>query len=261
VVEVGEKADANLLSKRVRFLTSRLEAPFTSSWMNCHVSHAVVDTFQVVPEDIDPIEAAISAMPSVGLRGIRMLDIKIGDLVVVNGQGLIGQGSAQLARLHGAVVVTSDPSPLRRKLSAQYSADYAIDPTEQDLVSFVHGLRPAGADVVIETTGRSDMFSLCVDLLRWEGQFALQGFYPEPITFNFNHTHGKKPKIAVPCGQDDDPIVFDFFRRRQLQYRALITHVVSPDEAPELFVRMAKADPEIVGVVFDWTLSSNGGKA
>jgi len=252
VIDAAPDVDRALLGKRVRFFSTRLEEPFTRSWMNCHVSHAVAPKYQVVPEDIDPIEAAISAMPSVGLRGIRMLHIKIGDLVVVNGQGLIGQGSAQLARMHGAVVVASDPSALRRELSAKYSADYVVNPLEQDLVKFVHDLKPAGADVVIETSGRSDMFKLCVDLLRWEGQIALQGFYPDPITFNFNHTHGKKPTIAVPCGHEDDPIVLDFFRRRQLQYRGLITHVANPDDAPALYERMAKADPEILGVVFDW---------
>ena len=252
VVEVAPGVDRSVIGKRVRFLRSRLEAPFTPSWMNGHVSHAVVDTYRVVPDGVDDVEAAISAMPSVSLRGVRMLHFKIGDLVVVNGQGLIGAGSAQLARLHGATVVASEPSALRRELSAKYSADYVVDPREQDLVAFVKSLKPAGADIVIETTGRSDMFKLCVDLLRWEGQIALQGFYADPITFDFNHTHGKKPTIAVPCGTEDDPIVFDFLLRRQLQYRGLISHVASPEQAPALYERMAKADPEISGVVFDW---------
>ncbi|MDR3706673.1 MAG: zinc-binding alcohol dehydrogenase [Capsulimonadaceae bacterium] len=252
VIDAAPDVDRTVLGKRVRFLSSRLEQPFTPSWMNCHVSHAVLKDYKVVPEDVDPVEAAISAMPSVSLRGVRMLNFKIGDLVVVNGQGLIGQGSAQLAKLHGAVVVASDPSPLRRELSAKFSADYVVDPRETDLVSFVKELKPAGADIVIEATGRSDMFKLCVDLLRWEGQILLQGFYPDPITFNFNHTHGKKPTIAVTCGTDDDPIMFEFMRRRQVQYRELVTHVASVADAPALYERMAKADPSIVGVVFDW---------
>jgi len=207
-----------------------------------------------VPEGVDPIEAALSSLPAVALRGINMLDVRIGDLVVVTGQGLIGQGSAQWARLRGATVVATDLSPKRLDLSRKYSTDIAVNPREQDLGEVVKSIKPAGADVVIETTGRSDMFAPCIDLLRWEGQLLLQGYYPDPITFDFHTTHAKKPKIAVTCGHDLGGIAtaLEMMKLGKMSFRELVTHLVPAPEAPALYPLMAAGNPDILGVVFDW---------
>ena len=104
-----------------------------------------------------------------------MLTIRPGDLVVVMGQGLIGQGSAQLARQRGATVLATDIGSTRLRLSRETSADHVINVREQDLRAAVHDLKPSGADVVIETTGRAEQFAPCIDLMRTQGQLLLRG--------------------------------------------------------------------------------------
>ena len=96
------------------------------------------------------------------------------------------------------------------------------------------------------------MFAPAIDLLRWEGQVLLQGWYPDPITFDFNVTHGKKPRIAVTCGQDDADLPMELMSKNKLRFRELVTHVVSPADAPEIYSRLSNGDPDILGVVFDW---------
>lgn len=246
--------------QRVLFSTSRVPCPpFTETWMGGHVSHAIVPVGPdihpaPVPEQTDPVAAATAYLPAVSLRGIRMIDIAIGDLVVVTGQGLIGQASAQLARLRGATVIATDVNATRLKISKQHSADIVVNVKEQNLGEVVRSIKPKGADVVIETTGRSDQFAPCIDLLRWEGQLLLQGYYPNPITFNFHDTHMKKPRVAVTCGCDapDAAICMDLMRHGKLKQRELITHLVPVEQAPSLYAKMLANDPEILGVVFDW---------
>ncbi len=254
-VEVGQ---------RVHFNNARVPAQFPPTWMGAHMSHAIVattarssehkHTIVPVPDDVDPAEAAVSSLAAVSLRGSNMLNIAVGDLVVVNGQGMIGQGSAQFARLHGATVVASDVNPTRLRLSKACSADIVVDAREQNLAEVVRALKPAGADVVIETTGRSDQFAPCVDLLRWEGQLLLQGWYPDPITFDFHTTHSKKPTIAITCGYDDDEVAtsLELLRYNKLQYRELVTHLVPFRDAPQIYQQMVANDPSVLGVVFDW---------
>ncbi|MDQ2799290.1 MAG: zinc-binding alcohol dehydrogenase [Armatimonadota bacterium] len=255
VEECGPEARGFSVGQRVLFLSSRLSPDFPPTWMGAHVSQALVRDAIPLPNGADPVAAALAALPGVSLRGLNMLSVSIGDLVVVLGQGLIGQGSAQLARLRGATVLATDISPTRRRLSAAHSADIVLDPRAQDIGEAVRTLKPAGADVVIETTGRADMFAPAIDLLRWEGQLLLQGWYPDPITFDFNTTHGKKPTIAVTCGMDTPVIAtcVDLMVQGKLRWRDLVTHLVPVAEASALYGQMAEGDPNLLGVVFDWT--------
>ncbi len=256
---LGPGVEGYKVGQRVLFNTSRLPSQFSETWMGAHVSHAIVPVRSdghpvLVPENTDPVAAATAYLPAVSLRGIRMIDINIGDLVIVVGQGMIGQASAQLARLRGAVVVAADVNAARLKLSEHYSSDIVVDPKEQNLGAIVRSIKPKGADAVIETTGRSDQFAACVDLLRWEGQFLLQGYYPQPITFNFHDTHMKKPRVAITCGCDatDAGICMNLMRYGKLKQRELITHVAKATEAPAMYEKMKANDADILGVVFDW---------
>jgi len=255
---LGPDVTGYKVGQRVLFTSSRLPKEFPDTWMAAHVSHAVVavrDGFpMLLPDGVDPVAAALAALPAVSLRGIRMIDVAIGDLVVVNGQGMIGQASAQFAKLRGGIVITTDLSAKRRELSQQYSADIVVNPKETKLADVVHSIKPKGADVVIETTGRSDQFAVGIDLLRWEGSMLLQGYYPDPITFDFWTTHGKKPKIAVTCGQGaaEAAVVLQLLKYKKLHIGQLATHVLPVADAPGLYPKMAASDPNILGVVFDW---------
>ena len=255
VLRVGDAVRNFVPGQRVMARSSRLPSSFPETWMGAHSSQIVAKDVIPVPEDCDPVGAAISALAAVSLRGIRMIDVGIGNAVLVAGQGLIGQSSAQLAKLRGAIVIASDVNNARLALSKKHSADLVVNPREQDLKAVVSSLRPNGLDAVIETTGRSDQFAPCVDLLRWEGHLLLQGWYPNPITFDFHATHAKKPRVAVTCGFDfeDASICLELSRFGKLRLRELVSHLVPVSEAPDIYPRLAKADPEFLGVVFDWT--------
>jgi threonine dehydrogenase-like Zn-dependent dehydrogenase len=237
IEEIGDGATGYEIGQRVMFATSRLPENFPPTWMGAHVGQAIVPSKGeraplFLPEGCDPIAASLSALPAVSLRGINMLNIKIGDLVVVIGQGLIGQGSAQLARLRGATVVVADINAPRLALSKQTGADVTVNIKEEDLNAVVRAIKPAGADVIIETTGRADQFAPCINLLRGQGQLLMQGWYPQPITFDFHATHGKRPTIAITCGFDSS-------------------------ETAQCLTLMSQGKlrfaPDILGVVFDWS--------
>jgi 2-desacetyl-2-hydroxyethyl bacteriochlorophyllide A dehydrogenase len=255
VEEVGSDAAKFRPGQRVAFMATRLPSQFAPTWMGGHVSRAVIRDGALVPEGADPAAAALAALPAVSWRGINMLNVRIGDLVVVTGQGLIGQGSAQMARLRGATVIATDISPKRLELSKRFSADIVVNPKEQDLGEVVRSIESGGADVVIETTGRSDQFAPSISLLRWEGQLLLQGYYPDPITFDFHKTHAKKPTIAVTCGHDFGGISvsMELMKQGKLHFRELITDLAPFTSALEVYPRLAAGDPDVLGVVFDWT--------
>jgi len=257
VEEVGPEAKGGLaVGQDVWFKSGRLPDHLPPTWMGAHVSRALVNEALPLPDDVDPVAASLAALAAVSLRGINMLRVGIGDLVVVTGQGMIGQGSALLARLRGATVVAADLSPTRLALSRQYGgADVTVDVRERSLAEVVRALKPGGADAVIETTGRSDQFAPCIDLLREQGQILLQGYYPDPITFDFFPTHLKRPLVAVTCGFDLTEVAtcLRLMGQNKLPYQKLVTHHVPFGHAPTLYPRLASGDPDILGVVWDWT--------
>ncbi len=260
IEEIGAGATGYEIGQRVMFATSRLADEFPKTWMGAHVGQALVPARGdkaplILPTGCDPIAAALSALPAVSLRGINMLDVKIGDLVVVTGQGLIGQGSAQLARLRGATVVVADINTPRLALSRQTGADYAVNVTKENLGEVVRKIKPAGADVIIETTGRAEQFAPCIELLRGQGQLLLQGWYPQPITYDFHATHGKRPTIAITCGFDSGETAqcLTLMSQGKLRFRELVTHLLPVSEAPQIYPKLAANAPDVLGVVFDWS--------
>jgi 2-desacetyl-2-hydroxyethyl bacteriochlorophyllide A dehydrogenase len=260
IEEIGADVSNFNMGQRVMFASSRLPDQYPPTWMGAHVSHALVPASGeraplVISEGTDPVAASLSALPAVSLRGNNMLNIGIGDLVVVTGQGLIGQGNAQLARLQGATVVATDIGAKRLELSRSVSADVVVNVQEEDLAEVVRSIKPAGADVVIETTGRSDQFAPCIDLLRPLGQLLLQAWYPQPISFDFHLTHMKRPTIAVTCGFDAGEVAqcLELMRSNKLRYRELVTHLLPLEEAPGIYEKLLANSPDVLGVVFDWS--------
>jgi len=76
-----------------------------------------------LPPAIDPAEAALFGMASVGLHDVRRAGTKIGDRVLVVGAGCIGQFTAQAARVAGAEVTICDLDAGRLALAAELGAD------------------------------------------------------------------------------------------------------------------------------------------
>jgi len=256
IEEIGSDVAGFDVGDRVLFTTSRLPNSYPFTWMAGHVSHAVASTSSRAPiklsDEVDPVEAALTAMVAVGLGGIQQIRVELGDVVLVSGQGLIGQASAQLARSRGAIVVTTDLSPTRVRLSGEHSADVAVDLNVMDVDGVLRDLAPGGVDVVIETSGRADQFAPSIDRIRTQGTVLLQGYYKQHIDIDFHPTHIKKPTIAAACGFGDMRLALALLRWHKVRFRDLVTHLAAPTDAPDLFARMEAGDPDILGVVFDW---------
>ena len=187
VIEEKGKAVPNYdLGQRVWFASNRLPDSFPPTWMGTHVSQAIVPATGnraplLVPFSDSSLlaPATLAALPAVSLRGLNMLRVQTGDLVVVMGQGLIGQGSAQWAKQRGAIVLATDvvAGRLERTREAQ-SADHTVNVQSEDLPQAVRAIKASGADIVIETTGRADQFAPAIDLFARTRAAAFAGLVP-----------------------------------------------------------------------------------
>jgi threonine 3-dehydrogenase len=108
--------------------------------------------------------------------------------VAITGCGPIGLFSIAVARAVGATTVFAiEVNEHRRKLATQMHADYALDPSKEDVSAIVaEKTGGLGVDVVLEMAGHPDAIRTAFDIIRRGGRISLLGLTSKPIPLNFS---------------------------------------------------------------------------
>jgi D-xylulose reductase len=256
VEELGEGVSHLNAGDRVLVRSSRLPDGLSGLWGG-HLSRLVTRAAAAVrvPEGLDPKEGALFILPCVGLHGANMVGVKAGDLVVVVGQGLIGQMVSQVCRLKGAFVVASDLNDFRVDLSSKHSADVAVNPRTVDIESVVRNFKPDGADVVFEAIGSTQLVDQCVSLLRPKGRLCLTGYHPGSLSFRFSVACGKEISIHLhqDIGAGDIELAaVRLLLKGHLRLGPLITHTFKSGDAVDAYELLLTEAGNALGIVIDW---------
>ena len=191
-------------------------------------------------------------MFAVGYRGVKETGIKLDDLAVVMGLGVIGQGYAQLARLSGARVIGADIIPIRRELASLHSCDMMVDSVGQSLADAVFAEKLDGADIVAEVTGKTELIDEAVKIVRSQGKIVWQGWYPGNVSFYFHAAHRKRVTMVFPWSLEGEADVLRLLAENRLVVEPLITHVFDASDAPKAWDMLLNRPQEALGVVLKW---------
>ncbi|MBL8994322.1 MAG: zinc-binding dehydrogenase [Spirochaetia bacterium] len=239
-----------------------------------HRSHAIqqaASLTKVEDERIDSLEAAFVPIAAMGLQGVRKLRLEIGESAMVIGLGLLGVFALQAAARSGAVpVIVSDFDKKRRDLALTLGADFAFSPDEERLPEKIRELTHGrGADGVIEVTGSAKALQQALTYVAREGRVSLLGctrVSDAPIDF-YQHVHQRgvsligahtsvRPLRDSRPGywteQDDYRTLLSLLAVKKFQVSPVISEVVSPEDAPEIYKRLADDKNPPLGIVFDW---------
>jgi (R,R)-butanediol dehydrogenase/meso-butanediol dehydrogenase/diacetyl reductase len=146
---------------------------------------APAGTLRAIPDGCPDSEAVLAQPLAVGLHGVRRSGVRPGDTVVLLGAGAIG--SFLLAGLagHDGRVVALDIDEARLETARVLGATetHLIEPGASD--DDLRGLVPAGADVVIESSGVLGSVRRAFALAARGGTVLLVGLskQPQPIVF------------------------------------------------------------------------------
>jgi threonine dehydrogenase-like Zn-dependent dehydrogenase len=123
----------------------------------CFAEFALVpaDTLVAIPDAITDSDAAAIQSLSDAVAGIAGAGIGVGDVCVVIGQGVMGLGAMQTARVSGArSVIGIDVRDNALALSRELGADVVLDARDGDPLEAVMELTGGrGADVVVDAAG------------------------------------------------------------------------------------------------------------
>lgn len=156
-----------------------------------------------------PFEVAALAEPlSCALHANRLLDLRVGQDVVVIGAGVMGLMNVVAARQYACRVIVSEVDPARLAMARRMGATEVIDATQVDPVARVKELTEGrGAEAVIAAIGHERANEQGMAMLSDRGKFVLfAAAHPEPtFTFTPNDMHNRETGVfGVISGDKQD---------------------------------------------------------
>ncbi len=226
---------------------------------------------KVTQEELDSLEAAFVIIAAMGLGGVRKLELELGESAMVMGLGLLGIFAIEFLRLSGAYpLIAADPNPERRKLALELGADYALDPTEDGFTQKVKDLTDGkGINACVEVTGRSEAMKQALECAARQGRISLLGctrnsdcaidYYQQVhrpgVKLIGAHNLVRPQFESYPhhwTHQDDCKAILKLLAAGRIQVKPIISRVVKPEMAPEIYTQLCD-DPKFpLGTVFDW---------
>ena len=108
---------------------------------------------------------------------VRSLRAKPGESLVVIGGGAVGLSAVIVGTIAGCgPIVLIEPQAGRREMALSLGATHVIDPaTTDDLVAAIRAILPAGADLIVDTSGHMPTVGLTPSMIATMGRIGLIG--------------------------------------------------------------------------------------
>ncbi len=262
VTEIGEKVEKIAVGDRVLV------------YHGIHTEYNIVpesDITKVESDNIDSLDAAFVIIASMGLGGVRKLEIELGESAMVMGLGLLGMFSVQFCRVSGAnPVIAVDLNKERRDLALKLGADYALDPSDENFTAKVMEItKGKGVNACVEVTGISSAMKQALECASWLGRISLLGctrvsdcgidYYTQvhkPGVKLIGAHNFVRPKVeSYPhhwTHHDDCRAILSLIESGRINVKSIVSRVVKPETAPEIYAELCNNKNFPMGTVFDW---------
>ena len=239
-----------------------------------HAKYNITPEIKVTKIESDAIEsldAAFVVIASMGLGGVRKLELELGESAMVMGLGLLGIFALQFCRVSGAYpVIAADLSQERRELALKLGADYAFDPSAPDFVEQIRAVTGGeGVRGTVEVSGASVAMKQALECASRMGRISLLGctrvsdcavdFYQQVhqpgVKLIGAHNFVRPLVESYPhhwTHQDDCKAILNLIGARRIQVSPIVSRVVSPEDATEIYNQLCDDPSFPMGTVFDW---------
>lgn len=236
-----------------------------------HSAYCALPEHRVYPLD-DSVGFGAGALIHIAtfpLAAIRKTALELGESAIVMGLGVLGLMSVGLLHAAGAApIIAVDPVKEKRERALTLGADYALDPFAPDFAQRAKELTGGGVNVAIEVTGKGQGLDQVLDCMKPFGRVALLGctrhsdftidYYRKVhgpgISLIGAHTNAR-PKHESSHGLwtdgDDARAIHRLITLGRFDLEGLIEEVHVPEEAPQVFTRLAN-ESHFPVVQFDW---------
>ncbi len=219
-----------------------------------------------LPAHLDPEIGVFTANLETAVNVMLDAGVRLGERVVVFGQGVVGLLITQLVRRVGAdPVIAVDPFPLRRQIATEVGADVALVPDE-GLVEEIRRLTGGtGADLVIEASGRGEALGQAIDSVAFQGTVVVCSWYgtkPVGLMLGGAFHRGRVRLVSSQVSNIDPALGPRWTRERrkelavrllgELQLSRLITQRIPIQRAAEAYDLVDRHPEDTVQVVLTY---------
>jgi len=200
-----------------------------------------------LPDSISDEAAAVIEPLAVVTHAVRRARVEPGASVAVVGAGMIGLGTAAVARAVGAGdVFVIEPEARRRERALALGASAAIDPAEADPVDQLRDLTSGrGADTAFDCVGTEASLTSAIELSRKGGRVAVVGVFRAPATIDMNKiVLLERELIGNLAYVDDFPRVISLLADGRLRGEDFITSRIGLGDIVEQGFQVLLDQPE-----------------
>jgi putative phosphonate catabolism associated alcohol dehydrogenase len=193
-------------------------------------------------EEATPINCGVATMVAV----TEATQIGLGDVVAVQGLGLLGLYGCAMAKARGArLVIGIDAVADRLQAARKFGADFTIDITgrsEDEIVAEARAMAPPdGVDAVIEVCGRPDVIPAGLEMLRVGGRYTLGGIVSAGANVTVDANMFVKKWITLRGVHNYHPrhliqaLDFVMTNRDRFPFKAIVDSTYSLEQLDEAF--------------------------
>lgn len=239
-----------------------------------------------IPNGVSTEEASFTVLGAIGLQGIRLANLTLGECVVVTGLGVIGLMVVQMLRAQGCRVLGIDFDEGRLALARQFGAETVNPGASEDVLDAASKFsRGNGVDAVIITaaTDSDEPMHQAAHMSRKRGRIVLVGvvglklmrddFYEKELTFQVSCSYGPgRYDSKYEEGGQDYPIgfvrwteqrnfeaVLDLMASGALDVKPLITHRFDVEQADGAMDLLTSDEPSM-GILITYPGTADGSR-
>jgi L-iditol 2-dehydrogenase len=207
-------------------------APPVEGCNQLYVTHPAQWCFKI-PDKMSTREGALLEPLAVGMHVANQGDVKMCDVVVINGAGTIGLSTLAICRSKGATKIISIDTSSVRLAAAKELGAITIDFSKENPIEKVLELTNGrGADVVIEASGNAKAFLDCPQMAKAGGIISCVGLGPKAvIDIDYQSLIYKELTLKTSCRyRHEYPCCIDGIASGLINTRGIITHEYALDD-------------------------------
>ena len=182
----------------------------------------------VLPDSVSYDEGAMIEPLACAIRGLRIIGVKEGQIVLIPGAGVSGLMNIQLAKLKKATVVATDINDYRMLKAKEFGADKVISATKKLDIK---------ADRIVMCTGAMAAFEQAFECIDKKGIILFFAIPDKNITIPTTDFWRNELTITSSYGAAhvDLEESLELIKNKKVDVKSLITHRYKLDEIQEAF--------------------------